>query len=94
MNIWYFLDTLSQVFRTQSKGKSPYYPFSVDLQMAIQCGMGWLKQSWLRLNLSKMEALWLGQVVSSLGCQLPALDRVPLRLAQTVRSLGVIWIHP
>lgn len=39
---------------------------------------------------TKMEALWLGREDSGLGCQLLACGSVILKLAQTVRSLGVI----
>lgn len=51
--------------------------------------VGGLKDSWLRLNPTKMEFLWLGGGASDWGYNLPALDGVPLTPAKSIRSLGV-----
>lgn len=59
------------------------------LAMGLEAMAGWLKQSWLILNPSKMEVLRLGYSRSSLGYQLPALDSVSLILSQTIKSLGM-----
>lgn len=48
----------------------------------------WLKQSWLRLNPSETEILWLGRGNLGLGYRLPVLDSMPLTLALFVRNMG------
>lgn len=48
----------------------------------------WLKQSWLKLNPSKMRVLWQGGN-TGLRCQFPTLDGVSLTPASTIKSLDV-----
>lgn len=64
-------------------------PIPKHLAGCLEAEVGLLKQSHLKWNPSKPEVLWLGWGLSQ-GIQLPALGRVQLVPASSVRSLGVI----
>lgn len=53
-------------------------------------GCGWLKQSHLKLNSSKVEVLCLGLGYPELVCQLWFLDSVTLKTVPAVNSLDVV----
>lgn len=57
----------------------------------LEAVAGWLKQSQLKLNPSKIVVLCLGWEETRIGIQLPALDRVLLTPAPTAKSLGLTF---
>lgn len=59
------------------------------LARAFEAVARWLKQNQLKLNLSKMGVLCLGQGKGRMGIQLPALDGVLLTPVPSMKSLGV-----
>lgn len=60
------------------------------LDRVLQAVARWLQQNWLKLNLMKTEVLYLNCGGLSSEFQLLALNKVPLVLVLSMRSLGVI----
>lgn len=61
-----------------------------NLVESLEAVVKWLKQSWSRLNPSKMKVLWLGGGDTDLGSQLLTLNGAPSIPALTFKSLDMI----
>lgn len=55
----------------------------------LEAMVGWLKQSWLKLNPLRMAVLWLNRVDFGLRCQLPTFNNVSITPVLIEKSLGV-----
>lgn len=64
------------------------------MDRALEAMDGWLQQSWLKLNPTKVEVLYLGRGGAELAIKFPTLDGVGLAPSQMVKRLGVVLDAP